>query len=419
MSSSNGLNLAIFHGLPAGGARRTAFEQAKRLSPRHTLTFYSLGGSDDDLLDIRQFAQQSTIVPFHTGRLFRSPLGRLNQAVRIVDLLRLRAASQALAAAINANHHDAILIHPCQYAHVPWLLQFLRVPALYYCQEQNRLVHSQHPPQRPYSYALQSRHPLDRVDPLRHAYCTLLAWIEKRGLNSADRVLANSAFTQQNIQRLYGLSTSVNYLGIDVESYPAQGLPRDAYVLSVGALSPLKGFDLIIEALGQLPASIRPRLILAGYSQFADERAYLEGLAAQHDVDLQILLRTSHDKLVELYNRALLTIYTPVEEPFGLVPLESMACGTPVVGVAEGGVKETIVDGVTGSLVPRNADALAQVIAGLLANPRRREEMGQNGRQHVQEKWNWSRSIDQLENHLMAVTTMQASYEDSRVRVAA
>jgi len=86
-----------------------------------------------------------------------------------------------------------------------------------------------------------------------------------------------------------------------------------------------------------------------------------------------------------------------------LVPLESMACGTPVIGIAEGGVQETVLDGITGRLVPRDPDELAAAAAELIARPQLRSEMGQAGRSYVEREWTWDRAIANLEQHLSEV----------------
>jgi glycosyltransferase involved in cell wall biosynthesis len=199
-----------------------------------------------------------------------------------------------------------------------------------------------------------------------------------------------------------------------VQSFHAMDLPRADYVLSVGALTPLKGFDFIIEGLARVPQNIRPRLILVGFMQLPAERAYLEAFAERQQVQLDIMMGVTQDRLIELYNQALMTIYTPVREPFGLVPLESMACGTPVVSVSEGGVKETVIDGITGRLVARNADELAAAVTELVGCPSLIRDMGQAGRAYVQRDWTWEQAIVNLERHLVEVAERRAEYQSER-----
>jgi glycosyltransferase involved in cell wall biosynthesis len=133
------------------------------------------------------------------------------------------------------------------------------------------------------------------------------------------------------------------------------------------------------------------------------EKAYLEKLAHQSGVKLEIRTMISDAELVKLYNQALLTLYAPVMEPFGFVPLESMACGTPVVGVNEAGVRETVIDQVTGLLVDRDPKAMSYAIQNLLSSPTRREAIGTASRVHAMDQWGWelcSRRLDDFINQV-------------------
>jgi len=87
-------------------------------------------------------------------------------------------------------------------------------------------------------------------------------------------------------------------------------------------------------------------------------------------------------------------------EPFGFVPLESMACGTPVVVVREAGVRESVVHGVTGILTERDHGAFAGALCDLLANGARAHELGQNGLQYVRRQWTWEATLEQAEANL-------------------
>jgi glycosyltransferase involved in cell wall biosynthesis len=89
-------------------------------------------------------------------------------------------------------------------------------------------------------------------------------------------------------------------------------------------------------------------------------------------------------------------------EPFGLVPLEAMSCGTPVVGVREGGVQESIIHEHTGLLVKRDPEKFALAVQRLLSDKDLADEYGRNGREHVLKNWTWEQSVDSLEKYLFA-----------------
>ena len=100
-------------------------------------------------------------------------------------------------------------------------------------------------------------------------------------------------------------------------------------------------------------------------------------------------------------NSAMVTLYAPIMEPFGFVPLESMACGTPVVGVREAGVRESVADGASGLLVDRELAEFARAVEALLSDPDRAAGMGRRGRAWVQEHWTWDQTLARLERYLV------------------
>jgi len=129
-----------------------------------------------------------------------------------------------------------------------------------------------------------------------------------------------------------------------------------------------------------------------------DELNYLMNLVNKKGLDVSVQNGITDSELVMAYNKSLITVYAPIMEPFGFVPLESMACGKPVIGVSEGGVCETIIDGQTGILVERDVDIFSDAVSRLVADNKARIEMGNRARVHVTTNWTWDRSIENIEN---------------------
>jgi glycosyltransferase involved in cell wall biosynthesis len=96
--------------------------------------------------------------------------------------------------------------------------------------------------------------------------------------------------------------------------------------------------------------------------------------------------------------------YAPRLEPFGFAPLEASACGLPVVAVAEGGMRETVIDGVNGLLCDPDTQAMANVLQRLLDDPTFAKRLGANGRALVQEHWSLEAAVDRLERRLVTVS---------------
>jgi len=111
---------------------------------------------------------------------------------------------------------------------------------------------------------------------------------------------------------------------------------------------------------------------------------------------------------VELYNRARLFLYAPYLEPFGLAPLEAMACGTPVVAVREGGVRETVIHGETGLLTERDEHAFSETVKELLQNVKKRRSMSTRAIRTVREFWTLPLAAKRLIDNLnRAVKTQE------------
>ncbi|MGW0246479.1 glycosyltransferase [Nocardia goodfellowii] len=167
-------------------------------------------------------------------------------------------------------------------------------------------------------------------------------------------------------------------------------------VLAVGRLVRRKGFDLAVRTLAELPDT---ELVIAGGAIGDDldddaETRRLRRLAVDYGVAerFRMLGPVSHSAMPRLYRSADVTLCTSWYEPFGLVPLEAMACGTPVVATAVGGMLDTVVDGVTGRLVaPPEPATLARAVRALLDDPIQRRSWGAAGAERVRERYSWDR----------------------------
>jgi D-inositol-3-phosphate glycosyltransferase len=164
-------------------------------------------------------------------------------------------------------------------------------------------------------------------------------------------------------------------------------------LLSVGRLVPRKGYDTTIEALTRLPDT---ELLIAGGADATPEPEHdrLIAVAERAGVAERVRLigQVARMDMPALLRSADLVVCSPWYEPFGIVPLEAMACGVPVVASAVGGMLDTVVDGVTGAHVPpRDPHALAEVIGALLESPNRRAELARAGLERVRSRYSWDR----------------------------
>jgi glycosyltransferase involved in cell wall biosynthesis len=393
------LRVALYHNLPSGGAKRTVLETVRRLVGQHEVDLFCPATANVAFCDVGAYVRHSFAFPYQRTRPLRSPFGRLNPVGWMLDLWRMEVLARRVARAIDDRGYDVVLVHPCVVSQAPSVLPFLRTPSVYYCHESLRGIHEP-AVERPYSRPSRHRRVLDRLDPLMRAHRLAVRGVDRRNIRAASAVLTNSAYTRETIRRIYAVDARVNHPAVDATAFAPRGLPRDRAVVSVGALTPEKGFDFLIASLGTLPAPERPPLTLVSNFEIAAERAYLSALAEERGVRVAFRTGISNDDLVDLYGRAALTVYAPIREPLGLAPLESQACCTPVVGVREGGVAETVVHGRTGRLVDRDPAAFGAAVRSLLADEALRERYGRAGRAHVLAHWTWESSVVELEDAL-------------------
>jgi glycosyltransferase involved in cell wall biosynthesis len=167
-------------------------------------------------------------------------------------------------------------------------------------------------------------------------------------------------------------------------------------VVSVGRLVPRKGFGDLVTALADVPDT---ELVIAGGPDGAalatdEEATRLRALAARLGLADRVRLvgQVPTDRMPELLRSADVVACVPWYEPFGIVPLEAMACGVPVLAAEVGGLMDTVVDGVTGVLVPpRKPAGIAGALRALLADPARGAVLGAAGRDRVTARYEWRR----------------------------
>jgi glycosyltransferase involved in cell wall biosynthesis len=188
--------------------------------------------------------------------------------------------------------------------------------------------------------------------------------------------------------------------GVDLELFRADGprAPRTppGRLLVVSRLVERKGIGDVVTALARLPGV---ELVVAGGPPAGElgwdpEARRLAAVAERVGVAdrVRLLGRVGQADLPALYRSADLVVNVPWYEPFGIVPLEAMACGVPVVVSAVGGLVDSVVDGVTGVHVPpRRPALLADAVTGLLADPGRRAALGAAGARRARRRYGWDR----------------------------
>jgi len=394
------------------GARRVFFELIKRLKEKgYEIDLYHLSHAKMKAFPLSDYTNK--IYPYKIGESKESRLRPyllslvLNFFRKILFLMRLKHISKKMSNDINSRNYDVAFFDVCNLLRVSYHFRYLKIPSLLFLQHPKReAFEPAHFMVRKLSY--EGDHFLIKIYKTLSLFVykmdnMLIGRISKLNSQFASLILTNSYYTREYIYKVYGVLAKVNYPGIDIDKFKPLGLERKTFVLSVGGIEETKGFDHIIRALSLIPQVKRPDLIIVAGRKQQGIYDYLVQLARENNISMKILEKISDDELVRLYNEALMVVFVPLMEPFGLIPLESNACGTPVIGIREGGIRESIIDGETGILVDRGEQELVQAITKLIDSQEIREKLGQNGVEYVRKHWTWEKSTTLLEKYFQIV----------------
>ena len=260
-------------------------------------------------------------------------------------------------------------------------------------------------------------------------------WVEKTALELADAVIAVSEETKRDVLSLFDVKEeriSVIHNGIDLSEYRAiensdvliaLGIdPARPYILFVGRITRQKGIVHLVRAIRHLNPGFQV-VLCAGAPDTPEIAAEMQGAVAaareHHSEVIWIEKMVSRPEAIALYSGASVFVCPSIYEPFGIINLEAMACGTPVVASSVGGIKEVVVHGETGFLVPLKqmtespfeatepeafAKDLADKINLLMADPALAAKMGAAGRKRAEELFGWdaiARKTERLYSKLL------------------
>jgi alpha-maltose-1-phosphate synthase len=246
-------------------------------------------------------------------------------------------------------------------------------------------------------------------------------WIEKTALEMADAVIAVSGETKADVERLFHVQPDrlhVIHNGVDLEEYRKTDstavltkygiVPGKPFLLFVGRITRQKGIVHLVRAIEFMDPGFQ--IVLCAGAPDTPEigakmKEAVEKMKARRSGIIWIDEMVDKQTVRELYSHAAVFCCPSIYEPFGIINLEAMACETAVVATAVGGIKEVVVDGETGFLVPidqmeespfepRDPEKFARDLAArinqLIANPELCAKFGRAGRKRAEEKFSWA-----------------------------
>jgi glycosyltransferase involved in cell wall biosynthesis len=221
-----------------------------------------------------------------------------------------------------------------------------------------------------------------------------------------DYVICNSKFTKKNFLRVYQRqSTYYIYPGIDLTYFNTKRTKKK-YFFVLCRLTKFKNVHIAIEGMKNI-RNQDYKLIIGGEGE---EKSNLIALTKRLNLSdrIHFIGQVPFTKLHKLYAEAKLVLFTSYNEPFGLVPVEALACGTPVIGSNSGGLKETIKHNYNGVLLDdMNPDNLGETINELLADFDKYSTLQKNARKSV-ESFSWDQHVSRLEESLNILIRLQS-----------
>ena len=367
------MRIAIYYNLSYGGAKRAVQEHVKGLKELgHQVDIYT-HDKEKDTFNPGLFANNEFKYEY-TQRQIEVPV-----ASRIfLDLqvfFKMKGVHKKIAKDIDGRGYDIVLVHTDTFTQSPYILQFLKTKNVYYCLEPLRMV---------YEYSLDISKEISFLNKFYESINRFIRKeVDRENARSAKYTLAISLFGREYMIHAYNLYPKISYLGVDESLFRPLHIKKRNQILFVAEKEYIYGYDLAEAAIKLIPENKRPELKIV----FGTKKSQ----------------RVTDEELVKMYNESLVTLSLSRYDTFGLVPLESMACGTPVIALNVAGYRETMQDGKTGFLVDFDSQEIAGKILSIMENPSLSKTMGEKGRAWVERNWTWHKQIRLLEKTLIQV----------------
>jgi glycosyltransferase involved in cell wall biosynthesis len=393
------LRVAVWHNLPSGGGKRALYNHVKVLKEYgHYLEAWTTDMSSEDYLPLSDLItenRKSVKLKFDSLNNIENPITRERKKIKLLESHCKECVKE-----IEKKKFDLIFAGSCLFSYMPYIGSFTRLPKIVYIGEPFRYLYEAMP-----DNIWQAPYPEIRIKKIKRLISDYKINYSRRikvrreieAADSYNKILVNSLFSRENVIRSYGTDATVCYLGIDTENFKPVSEKKENYVVGLGKISYLKSVQKAIEIVATIPAGKRPSLKWVSNgsdSNYLDETV---ALARELDVDYQIYLNVADCELTQIVSKASIMIYTSRLEPFGLAPLEANACGTYVVAVAEGGVRESITNGVNGTLINGyRINEFTDVIGLFTSDLEFSRKKGLEARKFVEENWNYKFMAENL-----------------------
>ena len=241
------------------------------------------------------------------------------------------------------------------------------------------------------------------IDPskriLANIISPIMSVIDKKLATYADEIFVNSKYSQDIAENIYGKKGVIIYPGVDTEKYkPVSFEEKENYILSLGRISKFKNLDILLSAFWKMKNE-KISLYIVGDGE---EKENLQNLAKKLNIEdrVKFFSNISDQEVVKFYAKAKVFVLCSKNEPFGIVPIEAMACGTTVIADNSGGPMETIINNETGELIDCDVKNLNNTLEKLLSDDELLKKYSTQARKHIEMNFSWKKSAEKIKSYL-------------------
>ena len=344
------INIAIYENLRSGGARKLMLSNLAYLKNQNQFRITVLKPEPSDFSSFTNYLGYI----YNPAVIFKKP----NQLANYIN-----------------NNYDLLISYHSWITKSPYILRYIKIPQIYICHEGFREFYEKD---------------IRKYWGLKEYIVNILRFplflIDIYNVKNSGKLclVSNSKFSKNKIDKLYNVDSKVVYPGINSNLTNLKVNKQNA-IISVGSIISAKGFDFLIKIVGKVPEKIRPELIIVGNDENKKYVNHLKKIARKEAVLLKIYNNVSEKDLLLLYSKSKIFLYSPFNEPFGLVVLEAMAMGLPILASSNGGgYTEILNNGKTGFVLPtsKTKNWVSKII-DLLTNEKLNNKIGQYNKKVV------------------------------------
>lgn len=329
------ITLAIYSNLPSGGAKHVELELFKFLKTKVKL----ISVTDSDL---------------HP----KSFIGYLYTCVFTLPKIHKMLASQI-------SQCEKLVAHHTWLTKSPHVFRYFKGKKIYICQEVPREF-----------YDIDHIQSQGIKDKIINFFRLPIRAIDYENIHNREvTVVVNSKFSKKLVDKTYDINSNVIYPGINIGEFKSSKMiSKLNQIISVGAINKLKGYDFIIRAISKIDKIDRPKFIIVGNGADDSYLVELHSLANSLDVEIEIRICISKQDLIKEYLRSKIFVYSPISEPFGIVILEAMASGLPIIASLGGGGYSEILSSKNGILIQSKSENVWGRNINYLLNNHKKQE---------------------------------------------